>query len=280
MAILIVDDSKDFRLIIEKMLNRAGCGPLLFASSAMESFKLLGIEGEKTKPEIDLILMDKMMPGVSGTEAIKRIKADVFFHDVPVIVVTADVDKGSLEEAFSAGASDYIVKPVDETELLARVRSALVLKRETDSRKATSEEFRKFAFVVEQNPTSIMILDTDLKIEYLNPAFALATGYEVEELIGKRVDILRSDEHSPDFYDAMWETLRSGEVWRGDLCTKRKGGDQVWELINISPVKGPAGTPTHFVSIKVDDTERRIAERRLMEKKEELDNLRAESYMT
>jgi len=108
----------------------------LTASSAIEAFKALMPDPEVlASAAVDLILMDINMPGLDGIEACRRIKADMGFNDVPVIMVTAEVDTESLKRAFDAGASDYVKKPFNRVELGARVESALKLKRAMDAQK-------------------------------------------------------------------------------------------------------------------------------------------------
>ena len=83
------------------------------------------------------------MPGIDGVAACRRIKQQAHLRDIPIIMVTAQNDFNSLKEAFSAGATDYINKPVNGVELLARVSSALTLKHEMDCRKAREAELRR-----------------------------------------------------------------------------------------------------------------------------------------
>lgn len=80
--------------------------------------------------------MDSKMPDMDGIEACRRIKAVGRYQDVPILIVTARDKTKFLKAAFDAGAIDYITKPLDKVELLIRVRSALKLKHEIDSRKA------------------------------------------------------------------------------------------------------------------------------------------------
>ncbi len=126
------------------------------------------------------------------------------------------------------------------------------------------EELRTFFLVVDQSPASTIILDKELIIKYVNPACLEITGYSSGELIGKHIDILRSDVQPPEYYKSIWPTVRSGNVWRGDVCSRRKNGENVWELISISPLRLPTGEITRFLSVRVDDTERREAEEALI----------------
>lgn len=138
MPILIVDDSKDMRLLLSKRLNAAGYTELLTAESAGEAFEMLGIDGPPVDaPVVNLILMDINLPGTDGIEACRRIKATPRFRDIPVIMVTAHVDACYSDAAFEAGAVDYIPKSINNVELQERVRSALALNRSSDGQLTT-----------------------------------------------------------------------------------------------------------------------------------------------
>ncbi|MBA3534898.1 MAG: diguanylate cyclase [Ardenticatenales bacterium] len=141
MALLLVDDSLDIRLLLQVFLNDEGYTDLLMASSAREAFAILGVDTEKEATHgVELILMDIAMPEMDGIEACRHIKTVEHLRDIPLIMVTAKTEAEHLKEAFNAGAIDYITKPVNEIELLARVNSALTLKREMDRRKAREQQ--------------------------------------------------------------------------------------------------------------------------------------------
>lgn len=135
MAILIVDDSLDSRLLIRRILESEGHRDFLMAPTALEALRQLGLEGAAPSAPVDLIIMDLHLPGMDGIEACRRITADERIRDLPVIVITASTEDGHLSSAFAAGAVDYLAKPVNPVELAARVRSILRLKREMDQRK-------------------------------------------------------------------------------------------------------------------------------------------------
>lgn len=145
MNILIVDDSEDQLLILKSILNQKGYKNLHLANSADQAFKFLGLKGKGKKRAVDLILMDVMMPGINGIEACAKMKKEESLKDTPVIMITANKDETHLQSAFLAGAIDYIKKPINVTELLARVHSALRLKMETDSRKERERELNEMA---------------------------------------------------------------------------------------------------------------------------------------
>jgi len=142
-SILIVDDSPDQQTLLRSILRKAGHDDVLSADSAKSASMLLNVGGEATSHKIYLILMDILMPEQDGVETCRQIKRCAHLQDVPVIMVTAKNDLSNLKEAFSAGAMDYISKPVNSVELLARVSSALLLKQEMDRRKNREFELRR-----------------------------------------------------------------------------------------------------------------------------------------
>ena len=140
MRILVVDDSEDWRDLTEAALMAAGYDEVATAESATAAYQRLGLGGASREATVDLVVLDLIMPEIDGIEACARIRSDQRYADVPVIMVTAAHDMNSLSNAFIAGATDYVTKPFNRVELLARVRSALKLKAELDRRKARERE--------------------------------------------------------------------------------------------------------------------------------------------
>jgi PleD family two-component response regulator len=139
MRILVVDDSEDWRDLTEAALMAAGY-EVQTATGGADAYRVLGLDTPHTDPICDLIVLDVVMPQIDGIEACARIRGDTRYADVPVIMVTAVNDMESLSNAFVAGATDYITKPFNRVELLARSRSALKLKAELDRRQAREAE--------------------------------------------------------------------------------------------------------------------------------------------
>jgi len=151
MNILIVDDSDSSRLLLATILRGAGYEEPLFAKSAGEALSMLeGLCHQQEAPAVDLILMDVVMPDMNGIDATRLIKADPRLRDIPIIIVTVKDEVASLEQAFEAGAMDFLAKPVNSMELRARVHSALRLKEEMDQRKARERELEALTRKFEQ----------------------------------------------------------------------------------------------------------------------------------
>lgn len=133
MTILLVDDNEVNLFVIEKILKSAGYDNCVSLTTAHALFDYLQLDAQNpTNNSVDLILLDIMMPEIDGIEACKRIKENERLKDIQIIFVTALEDKTKLAEALDIGGIDYITKPINKIELLARIRVALRLKAELD----------------------------------------------------------------------------------------------------------------------------------------------------
>jgi len=147
-----------------------------------------------------------------------------------------------------------------------KLNTAAVI-RDITRRKQEEKERRVLSSAVEQSSVVILITDTDGIIEYVNPKFTEVTGYTREEVLGKKPNILNSNIHEPEFYKDLWDTIKAGRDWYGELFNRKKNGDLYWDSSFISPIKDSKGRVTHFVAIKEDITERKRIESELLEAK-------------
>ena len=140
-------------------------------------------------------------------------------------------------------------------------QSALALSlRDISWRLEAEAKLRKLSRALEQSAHGVVITDRTGTIEYVNPAFTKMTGYTAEEAIGQNPRILKSGKHPPEFYANLWETIRRGETWQGELINRRKDGSFYWEAQTIAPIFDEEGNLTHYVAIKQDITQRKEAE--------------------
>ncbi len=126
-------------------------------------------------------------------------------------------------------------------------------------RKRAEAELSKLWRAVEQSPVSVVITDLFGRIEYVNPKSIEVSGYSEQELIGKNPSILKSGLTDPKVYEELWSTITSGREWHGELHNRKKNGELFWESGHISAIKNSEGQVTHFVGVKEDVTERKLA---------------------
>ncbi|MDH5508942.1 MAG: diguanylate cyclase [Nitrospinota bacterium] len=161
MSILLVDDSRFSREIIQSLLVKNNFKNLMLSGSSAEAMAVLGVSTpQKEERDVDLILMDVVMKTMDGIEATREIKKHFRFKDVPIVMVSGVTEKEKLQEAFSAGASDYIEKPVNEIELVARVKSILSLSREIKERKDRELKLLKLTRELEEANKKLEVLSS------------------------------------------------------------------------------------------------------------------------
>jgi PAS domain S-box-containing protein len=135
--------------------------------------------------------------------------------------------------------------------------------RDVTERRRIEAEIRKLHQAIHQSPVSVVITDRQGRIEYANPKFCEVTGYTFEEVIGSHPRLFKSGHTDPEEYAALWRTITSGQVWRGEFHNRRKDGELIWELTCIAPVKNEAGEVTNFVALKEDITKQKSIEQQL-----------------
>jgi CheY-like chemotaxis protein len=129
-TVLVVDDNQENLELLQAYLEDIDCE----AVSARDGLEAMDIINDNPP---DLILLDVMMPKMSGFEVCKRLKNDPKTSDIPIIMVTALNEFGDIERGIDSGTDDFISKPVNKLELLTRVRTMLKLKHLSDKLERT-----------------------------------------------------------------------------------------------------------------------------------------------
>ncbi len=129
-TILVVDDNQQNLELLQAYLEDINCDTIA-AEDGAQAFEIIAAQPP------DLILLDIMMPKMSGFEVCKRLKNDPKTTDIPIIMVTALNEFGDIEQGIDAGADDFLSKPINKLELLTRVKTMLKLKHLTDKLQRT-----------------------------------------------------------------------------------------------------------------------------------------------
>ncbi len=131
---------------------------------------------------------------------------------------------------------------------------------EITERKHAQERLRLLDAAFTAAANSIVITTREGAIATANPAFTRLTGYTLDEISGQNPRVLKSDQQPPAFYQALWTTILSGQVWQGEIVNRRKDGALYTEEMTIAPIRQADGAISHFVAIKQDVSERKRIE--------------------
>ena len=190
-----------------------------------------------------------------------------------------------IERAFDEGAAffEWTHQRADGTVFAAEVKLSRfehqgepaihAIVRDISARKEREQKLKQFQKAVEQTGHAVYITETDGTIEYVNPAFESITGYSKAEATGREPSILKSGEHSDEYYDDLWETILAGDKWEAEVIDKRANGDKVVLNQTVSPITDDEGVPEKFVAVANDITQRKAYERQLEEQRDNLDIL-------
>ena len=170
MKILIIDDEPFMRLLLKDYLLEAGYEDVKMVNSAEEAFKLLGMNestNQDSAYEVDCILMDIVMTGADGIEACKKITSDPKYHDVPIVMVTSMDGEKLVKSALEAGAVDFLQKPVNRTELVARINTMGKFKEKIDRHKEKEEELKILSKDLEK--LNAKLKESNVELEKYSP---------------------------------------------------------------------------------------------------------------
>jgi diguanylate cyclase (GGDEF)-like protein/PAS domain S-box-containing protein len=243
--ILVIDDVVKNLQLVGETLNSEFVE--IITSSNGENGYLLT---KKHMP--DLILLDVMMPNITGIEVCRQIKADKDLKDIPVIFLTAKTDASDILEAFEAGAVDYITKPFFQKELISRVSSHLELALK-------KVKLQSYVDIVDKYVLT-SVTDKNKIITYASEAFLKRTGYSKEELYGKTHSILKNKKFDPNVYIKLNESLDQNNYWEGELLNMDKDGNEYWVRVVIDAQLSKTGKLIGYQAIMEDITDKKMVE--------------------
>lgn len=216
LTVLVVDDEPSNLIVIEKMLTPFGCA-VKKASSGQEALEHVW----KQLP--DVILLDVMMPGMDGFEVCRRLKASEETRLVPIVIVTALQEKEDRIKGIQAGCDDFLSKPIDRLELIARVHALGRVKRLNDALDHAESVVLSLARAVEAKDTT--------------------TGDHCDRLIrlsqefGKFLDIDAAGVHTLERASILHDVGKIG-IPDSILMKPAKLSDSEWEIMRTHPVVG------------------------------------------
>ena len=151
----------------------------------------------------------------------------------------------------------YLMTTLTILVFLGLVLARLQLTRHNLYETLADLEFRKQAL---NKHAIVSVTDSKGKIIYVNDKFCETSQYSLDELIGKNHRVIKSGQHSEQFYSDMWNTISKGEIWQGQICNRAKDGSYYWVETTLIPRLNEKGKPFEFISIRTDITAQKNAE--------------------
>jgi len=280
--VLIVEDTPASLKLLSDLLTEAG----YYVRQAPNGE--LALWTATSRPP-ELILLDIRMPGIDGFEVCRRLKASPELSQVPVIFLSAQHDTDDKVRGFALGAVDFIAKPFQTEEILARTdahvrlgraQKALAAERasleervaertaelakEVEQRRANEEFLRLASQVFEATQDAIVVTDREARIVATNPAFTQISGYTAQEVVGQSIALLHAGDIDLASYQQMVQSVLKTGHWSGEILARRKNGDTYPGLLSASVVRDDAGQVVNHVAVFMDITERK-AEQHLID---------------
>jgi PAS domain S-box-containing protein len=273
--VLIVDDHRDNVVALTAVLENLPVN-LVAAESGDEALKRLLID------EYAVVLLDVQMRGLNGFETAKRIRSHPGTRNIPIIFITGfDAEGASVKEAYSLGAVDYLVKPIEPVVLRAKVAGFVELFRKTEQIKLQAEQLRqmerkladealreselRFARFMQHLPGLAWIKDVDGRYVYANEAAAGAFNVSREKLYGRADSEIFPPETAARFAENDRRALDTGAGIHVIESLQHPDGSQHQSIVSKFPIPGPGGRAAWVGGMAIDITDRVRAEEALKE---------------
>lgn len=215
-----------------------------------ETFHLFGIHSDKGEPNFEEFL-DRVHPDDRDfvQEAVAESLRDKLPYNVQFRIIRTN---GKILTAHAIGKLETNAEGVP-----IRLYGTF---QDISEQKKSEELLRKLSRAVEQSPSSVFITNTEGIIEYVNAKFTEMMGYTLEEAVGQTPRILKSDDTPKAVYAELWNTILSGQEWRGEIVDQHKDGSTFWAYVTVAPVKDDKGIVTHFIAMHENISQRKQAE--------------------
>ncbi len=246
---LLAENSSDVVWLYDMDADR-----FLYASPSVE--RVFGY----TPQEVQALSFTDMLPASAHAEGMERVRKR------REAVAGGDESQRTLTRESVNLHKDGHPVPVEAVSTLltdedsGRITRMLGVTRDISQRKKVQAELIRLSQAIEQSPASVIITDLDSRIEYVNHAFELTSGYTRAEVLGHNPKMLQSRRTPPEVYASMWFTLSTGQAWHGEMINRAKNGREYVQSMNIAPVRDPQGQVTHYLAVQLDVTAQKDAE--------------------
>jgi len=260
-VILIIDDKISNIKVIVKYLKQHNFETIIAKNGKT------GIERAKFS-QPDLILLDVLMPGMDGFETCQGLKADDKTKDIPILFMTVLTETSDKVKAFQAGAVDFVSKPIQEEEILARVKTHIKMRKLQKSMEIKNEILQSQSMLLDQIKDSIISTDLNGRIKYVNQSAAQTLMRDQQELVGKTIHFLgENTKNGASQNEILEKTLLDGS-WQGRVVNIDKNGSEHIIETRTWITYDQKGNKTGLVGVSTDITDQARMQDDLMKAKE------------
>jgi PAS domain S-box-containing protein len=263
--VLIAGDNIKSIIVLRKSLE-------IFTSEYKVSTvnKISSLSGDKFDDPPDIIILNYDNPLEEGLSALKIIRKNRMLKNIPILMAT-DFLSYEVQKAISAGADDFIKKPVERVELLIRIKYLIQKDRLYRENIQQSSELRKLSLVADRSENSVLITNKEGEIEWVNKAFEKlyeCTLDEFKELYGAK-----AGSKSKKFREAIRKCKKDLKwvVYENSWVTS--SGEKKWIQTSLNPIVDEKGALTSFIAIETDITRLKLAQERLLDQNQDLIDL-------
>jgi len=253
--ILVVDDDPAIVELFSTLLRGEGY-EIGIAARADECLRAAA----ERRP--DVVLLDVILPDMSGVEVCRLLKSDAALADTFVVLVSGHANDSTHKvKGFEAGADDYLTKPIEPSEFLARIRTIVRLRHATAALRASEHHYRQLMEIL---PDAVASIDLQGQLTAVNPQATAMLGYaDASELLQKTVfDLTLQDDHERARSDIA-STLQTGVLRNAEYTLLTATGSRVLVEVSGASLKGTRGQPVGLVGVLRDITERKRMEAQL-----------------
>jgi PAS domain S-box-containing protein len=255
--VLVVDDDRGLTRLIQRALEREGFRTTTATTGeAARSWLMAHVA--------DLMLLDLKLHDIEGPQLVERLVSAQ--KCPPFIIITGQGDERVAVDMMKRGARDYLVKDVDFLQFVPSVVRRALEQLDKERRLAEAEQqVHLVRSVIEQGFSAVLICSAespDLRVIYINPAFAAATGYGAESVVGKPLESLAGLQH---VYQRLQAGLPKGAPFLEEISSYPTPQGERWGEWRVGPVADKNGKSTHWLVIFREITERKRLEREILE---------------
>ena len=214
------------------------------------------------KASYDLLLCSNKSTDNAAFQLLRQVRQ--LDSGIPLVVLSDPLNREVIEAAIQAGVRRSAGTKRRHLETNDAIDARFDAHSARRQHQESEEALRKLWRSVEQSADMLIIMDRSGVMEYVNPAFEALTGYSRHEAVGQTLGLLKSEQQEHE-YEAMWNTVLSGDVFRGIVMHHKKNGETLILETALTPLRDSKAEITHFISTGRDITERRKLESELQQ---------------